>query len=156
MSTRLGVFLAILMGAVLIGLVLIRWNGPSKTVVTFQEPARASAVAPAPQQKTLGVVDIEVTPRLWQGNRQPAFEIALNTHSVELEYNLTEIIKLTDNLGNTYEPLEWNGGSGGHHLRGEMTFERVRGDPSSLTLTISGIDGQTESFTWDRTELKES
>ena len=100
----------------------------------------------APQRRTMGAVEVQVTPVRLEANAQPVLNIELNTHSVELDYDLTQVMQLTDDLGNSYKPLVWSGGSGGHHLTGELLFENLKSEAQTLSLTLSEIDGQTAEF----------
>ncbi|OGY17335.1 MAG: hypothetical protein A2785_00495 [Candidatus Chisholmbacteria bacterium RIFCSPHIGHO2_01_FULL_49_18] len=161
MKNQLVFIIVILIGMLIImGFSINRRENPSNKVVSVQKQAPAPASetdsAPAPQQKTMGAVEVQVTPVRLEANAQPLLKIEMNTHSVELDYDLIKIVQLTDDLGNSYKPLVWNGGSGGHHLTGEITFSELKGDPDTLTLTLSGIDGNTETFTWSLKEVNQT
>src|SRR3970282_1973076 len=65
-----------------------------------------------------GEVTVEVTPKNVSTRSETTFQVTLNTHSVALDLDLVKISKLIDDQGNTYQPLSWDGGSGGHHLSG--------------------------------------
>jgi len=153
MKNQLVFIIVILIGMLIImGFSINRRENPSNKVVSVQKQAPAPASetdsAPAPQQKTMGAVEVQVTPVRLEANAQPLLKIEMNTHSVELDYDLIKIVQLTDDLGNSYKPLVWNGGSGGHHLTGEISFEQLKADPQTLTLAISGIDESTATFIW--------
>ena len=101
------------------------------------------------QLKSMGAVEVEVTPVSVEPGSNMIFDISLNTHSVELDYDYTEIASLEDNLGNKYKALEWTGEKGGHHLSGTLSFEAVGENAENVVLTISGIDGQNAAFKWE-------
>ena len=73
----------------------------------------------------------------------------LNTHSVELDYDYSQIASLIDDQGNSYRVVSWNGGRSGHHLEGKLNFEALRENINKVTLILSGIDNQTHNLTWD-------
>ena len=100
------------------------------------------------KQQTMGAVEVVVVPEQLETNSPAVFSLSLNNHSVELNYDYTKIAKLTDDRGSNYQALSWEGGSGGHHLEGKLTFEPLEKRADSITLTLSGIDGQTKDFTW--------
>jgi len=79
------------------------------------------------------------------------FDIGLNTHSVELDQDMTKIAVLTDNQGKEYKPVAWDGAApGGHHREGVLVFRAVSPMPRSVELTIKNIGGIPErSFKWD-------
>ena len=88
-------------------------------------------------------VEFQVTPL-----SSSKFEIAISTHSVQLDFDLTQISKLKDNSGKEYEPLNWDGaGPGGHHRSGTLTFKPVDKNAKSITLVIT--DSARREFKWD-------
>jgi hypothetical protein len=97
-------------------------------------------------------VTIQVTP-LNLNDRSAAtldFEIALNTHSVELGYDLTAIATLSNDAGEKVQPTKWDGpGGGGHHREGTLSFPQLKNRSQALTLTLRGIaDVPERTFTW--------
>jgi len=100
------------------------------------------------QSTRMGAVDVEITPNKLEPGKIAIFDVAFNTHSVELEYDFTTIMTLTDNNDTTYKTTEWVGGSGGHHLSGAIGFEKLNENIDSLTLKIDGIDNQATTLTW--------
>lgn len=101
------------------------------------------------QSKTMGAVDVKITPLQLEPGQEAIFEIVLNTHSVDLGYEYTKIITLIDNLDKTYRANEWIGESSGHHLTGKLIFEALSNDLRTVTLNIEGIDDQTAEFVWN-------
>ena len=73
------------------------------------------------------------------------FQIVINTHSVDLDFDLTKISTLYDDLENSYKPLRWEGSEpGGHHREGILKFPPVNTDAKSIKLVI--IDSTTRDF----------
>lgn len=76
------------------------------------------------------------------------FDIGMNTHSVELDQDMTKVVTLTDDRGSEYTPLRWEGPVGGHHREGVLIFSKVATAPKSVELKIAGIGGVIRSFIW--------
>ena len=91
----------------------------------------------------MGAVTVEITPL-----NSTEYEVVFNTHSVELDFDFTKIIKLEDNLENIYDAKTWSGGRGGHHLQGEIVFPDINTEAQDVTITISGIENKLLSFEW--------
>lgn len=79
------------------------------------------------------------------------FHIAMDTHSVELDQDLTKVAVLVDSQGREYMPLRWEGpGPGGHHREGALVFQAIRPASSFVVLKIKNVGGVSErSFTWN-------
>ena len=76
------------------------------------------------------------------------FQIVINTHSVDLDFDLTQISALYDNLGNTYKPAKWEGSEpGGHHRSGILKFPSINKNAKSIKLVIT--DSTKREFNWD-------
>lgn len=104
-----------------------------------------------PQINSEGLVEVDVTPVDVSPNSDSwKFNITLNTHSVELDQDLTKIGVLVDDKGSVYQPQSWEGTPpGGHHREGVLTFSPPPANPDSITLKIRGVGGVVErSFTW--------
>lgn len=134
MSTKLFLILLLILGGVIV-LGIMRKPKPTPTLT--------------PQTKTMGAVEVEVTPKTLTKGKEAVFEVVLNTHSVDLNYDYTKIITLTDNLGKNYKALNWSGENSGHHLSRQLTFEPLSTKAQKIILNIDGIDNQSASFTWD-------
>ena len=72
----------------------------------------------------------------------------MDTHSIELDQDMTKIAKLVDDQGKEYKPTAWNGPTGSHHREGMLIFNQITPIPKSLELKISGIGGVVRSFIW--------
>lgn len=102
-----------------------------------------------PQLVEMGAVTVKLTPVQLEPNKEVVFNLELNTHSVELAYDYTKIMKMYDQSGNNYLVKEWTGGNGGHHLSGQLIFEGLKDGVNSVILDIEEIDDQSSSFSWD-------
>lgn len=100
------------------------------------------------QTKTMGAVEVEVKPVSVTPGKEIVLDVSMNTHSVELNYNYTQISTLTDEQGHVYKPIKWTGGNSGHHLKGELVFSALSQNQRELTLTLKGVDNKSESFSW--------
>lgn len=102
-----------------------------------------------------GAVEFAVTPLDMQGGSELRFEISMNTHSVDLSMDVSELATLETDLGASYPALSWSGGSG-HHVQGVLVFPgaTAEGDPllsgaREITLRIRDIDAPERVFTWE-------
>jgi hypothetical protein len=127
-------------------------TGNDKVVQGVQRNTAASEENPATtlegKVKSMGAVEVEVTPISVEPKSNMKFEIALNTHSVDLSYDYTDIISAEDDKGNVYKVISWSGGEGGHHLRGQIELEPILQEAGEITLIIDDIDDQKETFEW--------
>lgn len=88
-------------------------------------------------------VEFQVTPL-----SPSEFQIAINTHSVELDFDLTQISTVYDDAGNTYKPLKWEGSEpSGHHRNGILKFSSIDKNAKSIKLVI--IDSTKREFSWN-------
>jgi hypothetical protein len=103
-----------------------------------------------------GSVEVAVTPLNLNGDSSTLdFDVALNTHSVDLSMDLTSLATLKSDIGLGVTAVTWAGPSGGHHVSGMLSFPAnvdgiaILDGASSLTMTIRNIDASERSFTWD-------
>lgn len=90
-----------------------------------QQTSRAAGV-------TVRAQPIDVTP----ASAAWSFEIALDTHSVELSDDLVRTVTLRAG-GKSLLPKTWEGDPpGGHHRRGILRFDPIRPAPEALELRI--------------------
>jgi hypothetical protein len=110
----------------------------------------ANAVAFDLQTTDANSVRVDVKPVALVAGKPAVFEIRLNTHSVNLNYDMVEISSLQDGGGKIYKAVEWKGSPlGGHHRRGTLEFPKLEGAPQSVKLVIRGVAGVPErSFEW--------
>ncbi len=79
------------------------------------------------------------------------FEITIDTHSGSLDFDPAQISKIEDDLGNTYQPLKWEGSpSGGHHRSGILFFPQLDDKAKRIKLTIQDV--YLRIFEWDLEE----
>ena len=148
MNTKIIVIVGIILVIVVIGSFISR----KKEIPQGEVEQKQIQNTLSPQTNSEGSVGVEVIPveisdtsDLWQ------FKIVLNTHSVELDQDLTKITLLVDDKGNEYQSLSWEGAPpGGHHREGVLTFDSISPQPSSIELVVRDIDGIEErKFSWN-------
>lgn len=101
------------------------------------------------QTSSEGSVTISVTPSKLANAGTWEFEITLDTHSVELDSDLTKAaILIADDK--EYQPIAWDGDPpGGHHRNGILQFAPISQQPESIALKIRNIGGVEErDFIW--------
>jgi hypothetical protein len=103
-----------------------------------------------------GAVQVTVVPiNLAEGSpAELAFEVMMNTHSVDLTMDLAQLSTLRTDTGKEVGALSWSGGSG-HHVRGTLVFPArdAEGEPlllgaGRLTLIIRQVDVPERVFEW--------
>jgi hypothetical protein len=139
-------------------------------VTSGQESARSAAAAQSRTavaaatslQRTSKerAVTVTVTPlNLFDGGETLDFRVVLETHSVNLDYDLTRIAELRDGGGNVHRPASWDGPKGGHHVTGVLRFKDrqriVAAGTNDLELQISGVAGvASRLFRWNLKEAR--
>jgi len=79
------------------------------------------------------------------------FEVAMNTHSVDLAFDLSRLSLLKTDTGVEAAASVWSGPGGGHHVSGILSFpaDKVT-NARSLTLIIKDVSGVPErTFNWE-------
>lgn len=94
-------------------------------------------------------VAVSVTPESLSSSQDVKFTITMNNHQYELSYNLAKTATLTDDKGNTYKPISWNGSTGGHHVSGQLIFSKLQEGTGSVKLILPGIVGVDRVFSWN-------
>lgn len=112
-----------------------------------EKTAQSSLEAKTDEQ---GQVTVKITPHTLRGG-QWKFDVVLDTHSVDLDQDMMQVAELTDDKGNTYKPIAWEGATpGGHHREGILVFQSTNLVPFSVELKIKNIGGVPErSFKWN-------
>jgi hypothetical protein len=87
-------------------------------------------------------IDLSLNSKEWR------FDVGMNTHSVELDQDMTKIAILVDDQGKEYKPISWEGPVGGHHREGMLIFNQITPNPKSVELKISNIGDVVRSFVW--------
>jgi hypothetical protein len=123
-------------------------------------PSAASATPPveagsATQVSDANQVKVAAT---WRGpERGPIFEMALDTHVVDLDgYDLTRLAVLRTDQGLEVAPSGWDAPKGGHHRSGTLSFPPVIGDrpvispgTGAIELIVRDVAGVPErTFRW--------
>src|SRR3989344_4307477 len=90
------------------------------------------------------VTPIDISPQ----SKEWKFDVAMDTHSVELDQDMIKSAFLVDDRGEQYEPINWEGPAGGHHREGVLIFNQITPTSKSVELRISGIGDVVRSFTW--------
>lgn len=100
-------------------------------------------------------VTVEITPlNLSQGGSSVDFEVAFNTHSVELDFDPAKISVLRDDQGHEYPALAWEGsGPTGHHRSGTLRFNVFDHPSDFVEVVIRDVAQVPERvFRWDLTK----
>ena len=119
-------------------------------ILATTRPVVAGAPPDAKQSIRGGGVTVDVT-FLKEGGDAATFQVALNTHSVNLDdYSFEEIVRLRDGQGGELVPTAVEGAEGGgHHRRATLRFAWPEPKPESLELVVKGVAGVTERvFRW--------
>ncbi len=130
-------------------------GAPVTGTATADGPS-AAATAASEQSVEGGGVTVKVTPLTLSAADAVAldFAVSLDTHTVELNYDLAQLALLRDNLGNEYTPAAWTPEqSGGHHVGGLLSFADratiLQSGVTELTLDVTGIAGvPSRLFVW--------
>jgi hypothetical protein len=111
---------------IVLGLVLPGCGGsePDDSAENTTDTDQPSA---ATQTSEGGGVTVAVT---WQGpSGGPAFEVAMDTHSVDLDiYDLRQLAVLRNDQGQEVQPNGWDAPEGGHHREGTLSFPTETAD----------------------------
>ena len=127
---------------------------PAASVSTRSAPSQADAgdLTRSDQQ---GAVTVNVTPlNLDNPSDQLEFDVALETHSVDLSMDLATLATLTTDTGITVQATAWDAPRGGHHVEGKLTFPAIKegktilDNANKLTLTITDVDAPSRVFEW--------
>jgi len=111
----------------------------------------AAAAVDSTQTVASGGVTVKVTYLNPKGSDGARFQVALDTHSVNLDsYDLNTISVLRDDAGNTYSPTAVENKGSGHHRETTVSFAKVAGGTKRVELVIKDIAGAKERiFRWD-------
>lgn len=102
-----------------------------------------------------GAVSVSITPlAVAQDAASLDFEVAMNTHSVDLSMDLSQLATLTTDTGATVKASAWSGQAGGHHVSGVLSFPAINDGASllegvtTITLSLEKVDAPERTFTW--------
>jgi hypothetical protein len=123
---------------------------PTVVVLIFGLSLALPVAAYERQMNRENMVSVDVVPIVLVLGKPVKFEVRMNTHSVSLDQNIVDISILTDDLGQEYLPVNWNGSpAGGHHRSEVLEFPLLKGNPSSVALVIQDIANVPERiFKW--------
>lgn len=125
-------------------------NKPGLATANKQPPASQAENGYQLQLDSQASVEVEITPKaLGASEEKNIFAVALNTHSVELDFDFTSIISLKDDLGKEYEALEWTGNRGWHHVSGDIIFPKLDTSAKRVELIVVGVGGVDRKFAWE-------
>lgn len=103
-----------------------------------------------------GAVEFVVTPlNLTAPGETLDFDVSMNTHSVDVSWDLAAQSVLKTDTGREVKGLSWPVG-GGHHYEGKLTFPAKTADgkalldgATTLTLVIRDADAPERVFVWE-------
>jgi hypothetical protein len=103
------------------------------------------------QTVTDGGVTVKVTYLNPEGDDEARFQVALDTHSVNLDsYDFKTIAVLRDDSGNTYLPTAVENKGGGHHRQTTVVFGKIASATKYVELVIKDLAAIKErTFRWD-------
>ena len=111
--------------------------------------AKPSQAVLGPKIINLGKVEVSATPTTIIAGEPIVVKLAFTTHSVELNYDFTQVIAAADDRGNVYSATAWSGGNGGHHLEGDLAFGSLKSGIKQLQINFSGFDNQSGQLAWE-------
>lgn len=131
---------------------------PTRTTV----PSATPAIAPEPPSGSLvrtdaqGAVEFVVEAlNLHKPGETLDFRVTMDTHSVDLGWDLAALSTLETDTGLRVGAIEWPVG-GGHHYAGTLTFPRLTADGADLLEGAAGVrlivrdtDVPERVFDWD-------
>src|SRR3989344_2880430 len=117
-----------------------------------QESNTAKTVQPQfeTQEADGGNVTVIATPEVLQVGKQPRIKLIFDTHTEELDFDVSKVSILLDDAGNTYSESIWEGSPpGGHHINGKLIFDKQLKEASKIKLVITDVSGIKERvFEW--------
>ncbi len=113
--------------------------------------AHAAEPAGVTRTNTGGGVTVKVTYLNSQGTEDARFDIALDTHSVNLDaYDLKAVSLLRDEAGREYQATGVENKGSGHHRQITLVFPQPSAEAKKLELVIKDMAGVKERvFRWD-------
>lgn len=93
-------------------------------------------------------VEISVTPVDTGSAKEWKFEVSMNTHSVDLDFDLALYSTLLNDRGTVASGALWQGSDGGHHVTGILSFGSWAVDTLSLTLIIDAPGLKKRTYAW--------
>lgn len=134
---------------VLISLVLMGLSAVGAAALFAQETSEPKTLAE--QSLSSNRVTFSVTPVV-KGEGGIDFDISMNTHSVNLDFVMTEIAAIVVDGGDPVQAVAWKGdAAGGHHRSGTLTFPYELEEIGDIKLLIKpeGRRFKELIFEWD-------
>lgn len=99
----------------------------------------------APRTVEAGAVTVKVTP-VRIDDRGASFEVAFDTHSVDLDLDVAGAATLTVG-GAPWSSATWDGAGGpdGHHREGMLRFDPAGAATGTVELTIDGLPAPVQA-----------
>jgi hypothetical protein len=136
---------------------LAKSEKPAAVLNSMPESGSPLWVEQVPRVDEQGAVTVEIVPlNLNNYGHTLDFLVSLNTHSVDLSMDLSELAILTTDTGHKVPALSWDAPSGGHHVRGTLSFPAtvdatpVLDGVAQFSLTLVDVDAPERTFTWSR------
>ena len=144
-------FLALIVALLFIGISL-KGKSSDKIPQTKSIPVSTQAQQnkSASQEIEGGNVTVIVAPKNLKVGEKPEFEVLFETHSVDLNFDVSQISNLSDDKGNILTIPNWEGSPpGGHHRKGTLTFNSPLSETEYAELVILDVAGVKERrFKW--------
>ena len=104
----------------------------------------------ASQEHEGGNVTVIVKPKNLKVGEKPEFEVTFETHSVDLNFDVSQVSNLSDDKGYLLATPIWEGSPpGGHHRKGSLTFNSPLTETEYVELVILNVAGVKErKFNW--------
>ncbi|KKR09756.1 MAG: hypothetical protein UT37_C0011G0013 [Parcubacteria group bacterium GW2011_GWA2_39_18] len=138
--------------AIIVGFFIVRENRSAKqsasTANTTNQPTGSQQNWESKTDNQLAAT-VTITPiDILSQSKEWKFDIVMNTHSIELDQDLTKSAVLVDDQGKEHRPINWEGQIGGHHREGVLIFNKIMPTPKVIELKISGIGNVVRNFVW--------
>src|SRR5713226_3966193 len=116
----------------------------------FGNPRSFGAAAGLTRSHSGGGVTVKVTYVNPQATGDIRFQVALDTHSVNLDgYDLKSLSSLRDDASQTHQPTEMENKGSGHHREVTLIFPRLSPGAKQIEIVIKDIAGVKErTFRW--------
>ncbi len=141
--------LFIVAGILIIILAVFGFLAIKNKSISKETPVSGSdTISLQPQINDEGGVSIEANPVNFDINN-PRFQISFTTHQGDLDFNLTDIATLIVDGEKEYLPVQWDGGRGGHHLSGILSFPALSKNIKNMKLVVKDVYGiAAREFFW--------
>ena len=113
----------------------------SKEKQTGKEKAKAFT-----QEAEAAGVTLKVTYKNPEESKSPVFNVALDTHSVDLDrYKIEDVTILRDDKGKDYHPVLISASGSGHHREATLEFKDADiSEAKAVELVVEGVAGVEE------------